>query len=321
MKTKLFVYRSIFIFLLSYAILFIFYYIVNPEQKFKNSITDKKFVNTKEYSRIQFDKLRNDNYILIFGTSQSHMISTKMMKNNTLNFHNLYAEPGDILNFLLHLDNKQIKNIAKIIYLIDLRAGASRIDKNLINYSEVKDMSIALTNSMLINLFQDVKKNIFKKYDSYLVEDGSIFYLNPSKHIKSINQLYNQEPSLPYDDRLIHDIVKIDKFSKQHDIDIKYITPVVNEKYFKSINFNKLSTFYKKLLEYNIKDLNLFYYINGYSNLKNSKGEYVAFVEKDHLNQKYVSMWLHKYILKKSEFNINNKEELLNYINNVKSIQ
>jgi len=319
MKTKLFVIKSIFIFLLSYTILFILYYIVNPEQKFKHSITNKKFVNTKEYSIIQFDKLKNDKYILVFGTSQSHMISTKMMKTNTLNFHNLYAEPGDILNFLSQLDNKQIKNITKIIYLIDLRAGALRIDKNLINYSE-KKLSVVLTHSMLINLFNDIKKNIFKNYVSYLEEDGSIYYLNPSKHIKSIEQ-FNQEALLEYNDKLIQDIVKIDKFSKKYNIHIKYITPVVNEKYFKVMNFDKLSFFYLKLLENNIKDINLFYYINGYSNLKNNKGEYIAFVQKDHLNQKYVSMWLNEYILKKSKFNINNKKELIHYINNTKRLQ
>ena len=141
MSPKKFLFLFLFVVFICYSGFFILYTLINPNQIGNYSITTKKFFYTKEYSKKQFDLLKHKKYNLIFGTSQSHMIGTKMMKEDTLNFHNLYAEPGDILNFLKQLDTKQINNIKQIIYLIDLRAGANRLDTNLINYNSISYFS------------------------------------------------------------------------------------------------------------------------------------------------------------------------------------
>ena len=75
------------------------------------------------------------------------------------------------------------------------------------------------------------------------------------------------------------------------------------------------------MLEFGLRNINLHYFIDGYSNLKNSDGEYIAYVDEDHLNQKFVNKWLHSFILKNTRFTINNLSELKSYISKSKSLQ
>jgi hypothetical protein len=322
MKARRYVFILISLFLVVYLVLFALYYLVNPEQKYEFSMTNKKFSYTKDFSKSQFNKLKRNDYVLIFGTSQSHMISSKMMGANTLNFHNLYGQPGNILNFFKQLDKEQIKHIKQIIYLIDLRAGISNADRNFIDYSKTNGINFKITKTSMHNLFSDIKKNLSQNYKSYLKDDGSVYYINPEAHIGSINNYGSSSKArLRYSDELISGIVNIDVFSKKNNINVKYITPVVNDKYFRTIDLDNLSVFYSKLLKKNIQNLNLFYFIDGYSNLKNTDNDYIAFVEKDHLNQKFVEKWLYSYILKKNEFTINNEDELKTYFNTMKKIQ
>jgi len=318
-------YAILFVSLLSstFALLYLLYYLVNPEQIYATSITAKKFFYTKEFSRSQYKKLKSDKYNIIFGTSQSHAIGSKMMNENTLNFHNLYAEPGDIINLMNQLNSNQIKNIKSIIYLIDLRSGAKRVDKDLINYKSDDKIFQKLNYYRVIKTFRDIRRNITSKYGAYLDNDGSVYYMNPAKHIKGIPYYGSRNSAkLEYDDNLIKGIKQINEFANKNKIPIKYITPVTNDKYFSTVNLKELYIFYKRLIESGVKNIALYYYIDGLSNLKNIEGSYIAFHEKDHLNQRYVKYWLNHYILnKKDDFNIINIEDLNRIFEEYKLIQ
>lgn len=305
------------------AILYLLYFFVNPEQIYPTSITQKKFFYTKQFSRSQFEKLKYDKYNLIFGTSQSHTIGTKMMNENTLNFHNLYSEPGDIINFFNQLNDKQIRNIKSIIYLIDLRSGATRIDQDLINYTNNDNIFQKLNYYRVTKIFRDIRRNISSKYKSYLESDGSVYYIDPAKHIKGIPYYGTRNSAkLEYDDNLIKGIKLINEFANKNKIPIKYITPVTNDKYFSTVNISDLYIFYKRLIESGVENISLYYYINGLSNLKSIDGSYIAFHEKDHLNQKYVKYWLNQYIMnKKDDFHIRSIEDLNRVFEEYKLIQ
>lgn len=305
------------------TLLYLLYFFVNPEQIYATSITEKKFFYTKEFSRSQFKKLKYDKYHLIFGTSQSHAIGSKMMNENSLNFHNLYAEPGDIINFMTQLNHKQIRNIKSIIYLIDLRSGARRIDKDLIDYENDDKIFQKLNYYRVTKIFRDIRRNISSKYKSYLESDGSVYYIDPAKHIKGIPYYGTRNSAkLEFDDNLIKGIKLINEFSNKNKIPIKYITPVTNDKYFSTVDLSDLYIFYKRLIESGVENISLYYYINGLSNLKSIDGSYIAFHEKDHLNQQYVKYWLNQYIMnKKDNFNIKSIEDLNRIFEEYKLIQ
>ncbi|MDD2384977.1 MAG: hypothetical protein PHN18_12360 [Sulfurospirillaceae bacterium] len=319
MNSKKFTIRFLYIIIFPYIALYILYFVVNPEQIFKSSITEKKFFYTKEFSRKQFEMLKTNESILIFGTSQSHMLSTEMLNQKVLNFHNLYSEPGDIINFLYQLNQKQIHNIKEIIYLIDLRAGATREDSNLINYSAAKIIYPLSLNSIK-RLFLDIRFNTLSKYENFLNKDGSIKWLNSTKHIQNINE-YTKNTQLKFNDRLIQRVLDINQFCIKNNINIRYITSVTNEKFFKKINLDEVEQFSSSLLKGGIVHLGLFYYIDGISNLKNKNGHYIAFMEKEHLNQYYVEKWVHNYILKENEYTIKNLDDLKHYIQRMHKLQ
>lgn len=305
MNSKRFTFNFLLAFLLIIICTYSLYYLVNPEQIFSSSLTKYKYFYNKEYSRKQFEMLKVRKSILVFGTSQTHMISSEMMKNNVLNFHNLYAEPGDILNFIKQLNSDQLNNIEKVIFLIDLRAGAIRVDNNLIDYN--KGYFPMLTFTSIKRTFLDLNKNYLDDSE-YLNKDGSINSEDHYRHIKDIPP-YPGRAILEYNDNLIQGLLEINEYLKRKNIEIRFITPVVNDKYLKAMDLKKLSIFFENLLIGGIDNIGVFYYIKDFSE-KNDKNEYIAFIQNDHLNYFYVKKWLFNYILKDSEYTIVNINSL-----------
>lgn len=320
MSSRLFTIRFFLLFTISYLSAYILYIIVNPEQKFDSSITKLKFFYTKEYSKKQFEYLKENKCMLVFGTSQTHMISSEMVGNKVLNFHNLYGEADDILNFLHQLNKKQLGNITNVIFLIDLRAGAVRRDSDLIDYNNSFSIPTLDMNS-IDRIFLDIAQNYIYPINSYLNRDGSIKYLNDNEHIKIKHINTYSRALLKYDERLIDKIIEINNLLKANHIKTTIITPVVNDVYIKSIDFSDLSYFFASLLNKGVDNIGLYYYIDGISNIKNNDNEYVSFIEQEHLNPHFVKKWLFEYILTKNKYLISNEKELALYINEMKKIQ
>ncbi len=240
-----------------------------------------------------------------------------MLGRNVLNFHNLYGEPDDIINFLNQLNERQIENVTEIVYLIDLRAGIYRKDEILINYTE-DDSSIPKINlTSLVRIFKDIKQN--NGHPTFLNVDGSLEYVNPASHISKIHSYPNTV--IKYNTELINNIAQINNFSNENNINIYFITPVMNDVFLKSIDLSELSKFYSLLLIRGVKKIGLYYYIKGISDVKNKNGEYISFVEKDHINQFYFKKWLFDYILTDNKYIISNQNELALYIKKLKFIQ
>jgi hypothetical protein len=241
------------------------------------------------------------------------------MGKPVLNFHNLYGEPGDILNFLHQLDTEQIRNIHEIFYCIDLSAKAGRKEGKLINYSKKPDYFSFLTFTQVARTFEDIVGNN-KPIMGYLNADGSSENLdiNRSTHIKP----HPYTLKYPYHQKLIDEIVQIDHFAKRHHIPIHYFTPVTSDAFFRSIDFEHLKPFFKALLENGIEEIGLYYYIPGMSDLKDKKMQYTAFMDPTHLNVFHVKKWLNGYILNPSNpYLIHNPKELDLYIEQMHLLQ
>ncbi len=320
MQSKKFIFKFLLIFLSAYFLVYFLYFIVNPEQKFDFSITKHKFYLTKDYSKKQYEYLKNNRATLIFGTSQTQLISSDMYGNDVLNMQNLYGETGDIINFLEQLSEKQLKNINNIIYLIDLRAGGAGEDSDLINYKEVFSTPPVLNSKSVSRIFKDINKNIKYKSKKYLLEDGSMWFSINNKFMQKPIRALNHEIPMNYNDKLVRSLAYINKFTQKNSINIIFITPVLPGVHIKSMNFDKLSLFFSSLLKSGIDEIRLFYYIKKYSDLQNDKNQSLAFVDSKHLNQFFVNKWLKEYILTDNKYAISNQEELKLYITNMKEI-
>ncbi|MEA3492541.1 MAG: hypothetical protein U9R27_11640 [Campylobacterota bacterium] len=318
MNPKKFTYIFLSLFIVSYTLLYLLYYLVNPEQVFLHSITKKKFFYTKEYSRRQFKALKENRYTLLFGTSQIHKISSKMLGEDLLNFHNIYGEPGDILNFLHQLDTKQINHIEQILYCIDLSAKADREEGELIEYDKWKIDYPILTIEKLTRTIEDIVNN-HSTLAGYLNEDGSMEHIDKKQHSRFPHHPY--EIIYSYDDKLINGILEIDRWAKDHHKKITFFTPVTSDAFFKTINFKKLSPFFSSLLDGGIQNIKLFYHIPGMTDARDDKSEYSSFMDPTHLNVYFVDRWLHQYILTEDRYSISDANELNIYIREAERLQ
>lgn len=65
------------------------------------------------------DLLAEEPYVLVFGTSRSRLFSDRLVGDKVINLHALYGWPKAVLTFLQGLDDKRLRNVRRIIYLID----------------------------------------------------------------------------------------------------------------------------------------------------------------------------------------------------------
>lgn len=314
MRPKVFTLTVLVSILIMYGMSLSIYTGYDPEQRYPRKPNDKYFSYTKEYSIKQFNSLKDNRATLVFGTSQIHSISSEMMKKNILNFHNLYCEPGDILNFLSQLNSQQISNIDEIIFLIDISSLEGKKDSYFIDYSETTTIDFKLTWKKLKETYVHIMSNLNNEYSHYLNIDGSMTLVNPSQHIgRPMKKPGTNKFTYDILDSQIDGLVEINNFIRKNNIKVTYITPVAIEQVFVRYDLNSLHDFYVKLMKKGIKSLNLFYFIDNMSNLQNREFDYIAFKDAGHLNQVYVEKWLHHYILKNTQYRVNNLAELKSY--------
>lgn len=68
-------------------------------------------------------KLEHDKYALVFGSSRTMLIDREILGQPVLNFSSsIYNNPGDILALLKMFNQRQLKNITEIYYLIDINS-------------------------------------------------------------------------------------------------------------------------------------------------------------------------------------------------------
>ncbi|BAF72484.1 hypothetical protein [Sulfurovum sp. NBC37-1] len=313
MNAKKFTLTFLLLFIVSYALLYLLYVMVNPEQIYNGSITEKKFFYTKAYSRKQYEALKKKKYVLVFGTSQIHRISSKMLGKDLLNMHNIYGVPVDINNFLDQLDTKQISHIEEIFYLIDLSARTTSADKKIIDYKNPSYDFHPLNMEKLKRLWIDINNNS-TSYQAFLNIDGSVEHVNPKEHVKMLPHEYFTH-GLKYNNNLIKGILRVNQFAEEHHIKITFFTPVMSETHFKTLDLATLKPFFSKLLDGGIQSIGLYYFIPGLSDLKNKHGEPISFMDENHLNQYYVDIWFKRYVLTDNNtYTVHNQKELETYI-------
>ncbi|TIH18041.1 ankyrin repeat domain-containing protein [Marinifilum sp. JC120] len=111
---------------LIFALIFTVNIVIDPYGEFRLLEGDHnklKFKNLKSSARNVTSKLYDGKYSLVFGSSRTMLVSEEILGEPVLNFStSIYVNPGDILALLKTLDEKQIKNIKQIYYLIDINS-------------------------------------------------------------------------------------------------------------------------------------------------------------------------------------------------------
>jgi len=309
-----------------YLVTVLLHYLINPSQLFKHSITQKKFLNTKEYSKIQFNLLKENKYTLVFGSSRDVRISSNMLNESVLNLANLYTEPGDIYNFLSQLNSRQIGNIRKILFLVDVHTFRDEINKNKIDYINTNYTSLIsdvflMNSSKILSTKNDLVFNYIKKPDYYIHKDGSsIPFIEKTTYQTSV--VFKSQERQRYTKKSLLTFTKINDFVKNNQIETIYFTPTFMDMMFAKIDLNLEKEKYKHLLENNIKGLHILLYLNKVSNLKDNN-HYFAFSDASHLNAKYLKKSLYNNIFnnKNNSTYVTNIMELNTYFKKLENIQ
>ena len=302
-----------------YSLLSLLYIVVDPEQVFKKSITKYKFGYTKYYSKHQYQKLKENDYILVFGTSRSQNISSDSQHIDLLNFHNIYGEPGDILNFMQQLTPQQIKHVKHIYYLVSLTT--MRDETDVLNYKKYGfidqlEASFPLNNLGLKNLARDIYNNVRNESIYYYIDnDGSQFLYNKNQ-TTVLNHTINQPLNININQsQAIQTLGKLDYFCKSHKIKITYFTPTYTDKY--KINTEQLQFLWKKLFNNGIDGFYALYYLKGVSdNMRDN--HYVKFTDSSHLNYTNMNNVFKEMVLNKNpSFFIKDSQESTAYFKSI----
>jgi len=313
MNSKKWFYTTLSISFLSYLIVLIVYIVIDPEIVFNNSLTDKKFGYTKYHSKYQFDKLKSKQYTLIFGTSRSQKLSSSALKRDILNFHDIYGEPDDILNFLSQLNEKQLNNIKHIYYLISIHTMTDEISKlNYKSNSFIDKLAYILPLSSLSmkRTLKDLKFNFLKNSIYYYIDDDGSLYVNDQNQSVVLNKKNISKPAINTikKNNSIKKLLQVNNFCKKNNLPITYYTPTYSDKFL--IDVETVNYLWTKLLDGGINEFYTLYYIDGISDNK-SNNQYYNFTNESHLNYTTMNKVFQDIVLDKDNTRlISNKDEL-----------
>ena len=232
-----------------YATLFILAkIIIDPYNEFnllKLPINKIKYsISTKVTPYLLSNKLLQDKYNLVFGTSRSSLIDSALLNTNTLNLSSgVYGNPTDIYHFLSNLSKQKLDNINTIYYLVDYHVFNTK-QSYYENFSYPNTLFLRIISSLktfhvndIESAYLTVKYNL-KNYKNYKISEyGNIIhdklYL-PTKKKNFVNFVYT-EP-LTFSTKSFHDLKRLNEFCMKHQIPIIYFNLPIYSKYLKTFD-------------------------------------------------------------------------------------
>jgi hypothetical protein len=321
MNNKKWFHITLSISVLSYMVMVVIYIAIDAEMVFNNSLTNKKFGYTEYYSKYQFDKLKYNQYSLIFGTSRSQKLSSSMLNINILNFHGIYGQPDGILNFLLQLNQKQIQNIKQIYYLVSIATmndEASVVDYKSNTFIDKLTHILPLSALSMKYTVRDLKYNIFKDTMYYYIDDDGSLNVNDKDQSAILNKkiTYDSTVDIIKKTNSINALLKLNKFCIDNNILITYYTPTFSDKVI--VNVETINYLWATLLDGGISGFYELYYISGVSDNK-LNNLYYNFTDETHLNYNSMNKTFKRQVLDADNTRyISNTKELNRLIKNLK---
>ena len=220
--------------------------------KHKYNSVKEKFHTTSASSLM--DKLEKDKYSLIIGSSRSDRISKEFFGDDILNFStSLYNYPVDVINFLNMLSPKQIKNIKKVFFQLDIHTLSDTnygFPKTKMGLEWYKITNISIQK--IIDIQSMINKNIYINTDesnknNYVDEYGAA--ISSNNKYKKTSFALNLFP-LTNNTKQLDALNKISVFFKKNEIKVKYFIPPMYKDSFKKypVNIYMYFTFIKNIL-------------------------------------------------------------------------
>jgi hypothetical protein len=309
-------------FVLVYICIYLVVISVDPYQLRQQGSADwAKYKYSRLYSRFQFEDLKYDDYSLIFGSSRSQKISSRLQSDNYLNFHNLYSEPGDIKNFITQLSVNQLQNIDVIYFELDIAAFREEVMKP-INYNnnmvtDIVSFSLPLTFDHILSVARELYYNLLDASYYKISRDGSLLMSNdgaptfiaenPTRRIFKANS---------YSRFAINDIAVINNFCIENSINIIFYTPTYSDKAIREMNWDVIHSALADLVNRGVKFKNN-YFIEGISDIQ-TDSMYPHFSDASHLNTLAANQVFKNYVVNDDGLLIDNIDKLEISINSLK---
>tara|TARA_B100000767_G_scaffold77782_1_gene74461 strand:+ start:14647 stop:15630 length:984 start_codon:yes stop_codon:yes gene_type:complete len=308
-------------FMLAYMSIYLVVILVDPYQlRQKDSADWAKYKYSRLYSRFQFEDLKHKDYSLIFGSSRSQKISSRLQSDDYLNFHNLYSEPGDVKNFITQLSVNQLQNIDVIYYELDIAAFRRELMKP-INYNnnvvtDIVSFSLPLTFEHILSVARELYYNVFDASQYQIDSDGSLFIYNDDAPTfiaeNPTRRIFKGNSYSPF---AINDIADINKFCIENAIDIIFYTPTYSDKAIREMNWDVIRLALTDLVNQGVKFKNN-YFIEGISDIQ-SNNMYTHFSDASHLNTLAANQVFKNYVVNDGGLLIDDLDQLKISINSL----
>lgn len=169
-------------------IVFIVNIVIDPfiEHPHLNILHLKKFGQDFQSSPYQFyEKLSNNKYSLVFGTSHSANLTSESLGEPILNMSlSTYGNPSDIYSWLNGLNQQQWDNIHVIYLLVDYHTLVDKTSPyDEMNFHSRRDFYRStiqnLNRHKLLKSVETVVKNVTGNYNTSITDQGEYLYERP----------------------------------------------------------------------------------------------------------------------------------------------
>ncbi|NDV22176.1 ankyrin repeat domain-containing protein [Desulfovibrio sp. JC022] len=268
-----------------FALIFTVNIVIDPYGEFRiieSDFNKFKFKTLNTSALNVASKLYDGKYTLVFGSSRTMLVSEEILGGPVLNFSSsIYNNPGDILALLKMLDERQIKNIKQIYYLIDI---------NSFHYLESAP-ELASKTTFFLEKFRNIGPNKLKDAWRCLLDNLTP---HPGKlnNIDEFGVLHKKET--PYKDKppifsshyvtsyYLEKLTAIDALCEKNSIKIIYFSIPWAQPFF---DFQQAKL--NKILDRTARACNGFYDLHLKTELTGKK---VFFIDPSHLNTKGLKM-------------------------------
>jgi hypothetical protein len=216
-----------------------------------------------------YKNLEKQEYYIVFGTSRTNAMSEKTFGSDTINLSSyVYGNPISVDKFLKTLSKKQVKNIKRIYYALDIKCFQK--DRYLVDYEKFTILSFIFNQLKNIS-----KESISKSIGDVLLNLGYIennFYLSKNGNVIALKdkrfdgRFINGRERLKGKTYYLANLKNVDDFAKKNNIEIIYFSPIFSGPYIQhDLDKDFIYGLYKDILEV-INNMYFFFYIEDISN-------------------------------------------------------
>jgi hypothetical protein len=191
--------------------------------------------------------LSEASYTLVFGTSRSHLLSDDILGEPVLNLFPLYGSPVSVDHFLRGLDQRQLGNIRRVIYLLDVHTFSKAGPFVMDYYSEpLANLKYRVLNFPMYvsRSLERLRKNRKRDMAGYVHWRG---FLVPGRVVRWDGSSISVNAQ-DFDPSIIGRLGEIKQFLDERNIAVEFVTPTVTAAHLRALDIGKLVALRRAIL-------------------------------------------------------------------------